>query len=160
MPLNSKIRDEKDIDLILWYIKSDLNSIHPSNDSVRILLQYFQPLFDLTLGIAVSVNNEIIASNYLTSENKDALQSNFNESLKNQLLWSNYAESDIYKNLRQAKLPYIDEAKSILIIPIEKCFRESIKALFILFSRLTKEDFTMASNDPLNYIVDYLKDST
>lgn len=156
MPLNNKIRNEKDIDLILWYIKSDLNSIHPSNDYIRIVLQYFQPLFDLTLGIAVSVNNEIIASNYLTSENKEILQSNFNESLKNQLLWYNCAESDIYKNLNQAEFPYIDEAKSIIIIPIEK---ESIEATFILFSRLTKIDFTMTSNDPLNYILDYLKDS-
>lgn len=131
-------RDKRDVDKIFWYIRSDLFSIHPSNDKHRIFLQYFQPLFDLTLGIAYQINNKIIASHYLPPENENILRTVFNKFvLDQQPLWLPCAYWDTYNSLKQSNFPYIEDSKSCLIFPIPG---SNDKSSFILFSRLIKEN--------------------
>ena len=66
-------RDKTDIDVIFSYIYADLVSIYPSNDLFRIFLQYFQPLFDLTLGAAY-IEEDIIATSCLLEKQKNDLK--------------------------------------------------------------------------------------
>ena len=127
-----KSRDKGDVDKIFWYIRSDLFSIHPSNDKQRIFLQYFQPLFDLTLGIAYQKNNKIIASHYLSPKDETVLKTFFNKYVLNQQpLW---LSCDTYNSLEY--LPYIKDSKSCLIFPIPS----NVEGFFVLFSRLSKEN--------------------
>lgn len=146
-----KPRDEGDVNKIFWYIRSDLRSIHPSNDVHRIFLQYFQPLFDLTLGIAYQINNKIIASHYLSPKDEDVLEPFFNKYVSNQqTLW---LSCDTYNSLKC--FPSIKDSKSCLIFPIPG---SNDKGSFILFSRLIKEDHAEKFLDSINsQIADCIK---
>jgi len=144
-------RNKQDIDEIFSYIYSDLTSIHPSNEYFRIFLQYFQPLFDLSLGLVYLQNNEnIISSYYLSSKNELVLKKFFKKINNKKFFecsnWETY-------ELPVDQFPYIADAKSCFIFPIKinGCFQESgnyyyddndpIKGHFYLFSRLELNTF-------------------
>lgn len=148
-------RNEKDIDEIFSHIYSDLISIHPSNDPFRIFMQYFQPLFDLTLGIFFT-ERDFIATSCLSSSQKDMLKKFVTSKNTTSITWSNCKEckNESYRKLKN-NIFHIKEAKSCLIIPIkvEGCITkingthnycsEKLIGSFYLFSRLSEQSNTL-----------------
>lgn len=143
--LPDESRNETDIDKIFSYIYADLVSIYPSNDPFRIFLQYFQPLFDLTLGVAYIIEEDIIAASCLLEKQKNGLEGLL-KTLKNSW-WLNCEHCEPCKELKDS-IPHISESKSCLNIPIkvvgcfqkndtvrDYCSEEKIGS-FLLFSRL------------------------
>lgn len=148
-------RNEKDIDEIFSHIYSDLISINPSNDPFRIFMQYFQPLFDLTLGIFFT-ERDFIATSCLSSNQKDLLKNFLTSKNTTPTTWSNCEEckSESCRELKN-NIFQIEEAKSCLIIPIkaEGCIHETngnhsycsekLIGAFYLFSRLPEQSNTL-----------------
>ncbi|MBC8487223.1 MAG: hypothetical protein H8D45_14435 [Bacteroidetes bacterium] len=148
-------RNEKDIDEIFSHIYSDLISIHPSNEPFRIFLQYFQPLFDLTLGISFT-ERDFVATSCLVPSQKQILQRFATSTNKTSITWSNCEECKT-ESCRELKnnIFHIKDAKSCLIIPIkvEGCiseingthnyYSEKLIGSFYLFSRLPEQSNTL-----------------
>lgn len=147
-------RNEKDIDEIFSHIYSDLISIHPSNDPFRIFMQYFQPLFDLILGIFFT-ERDFIATSCLSSSQKDMLKNFLTSKNTTSITWSNFKECKSLSYEELNNIFHIKEAKSFLIIPIkvDGCITEingthnycseKLIGSFCLFSRLPEQSNTL-----------------
>ncbi len=154
-------RNEKDIDVIFSYIYSDLTSIHPSNDPFKIFLQYFQPLFDLTLGLA-HIQENIISTGYLSISQENGIKNLIESKTAKEWLLCNECPSVKCIELKKS-IHYLNDAKSCLILPIKvegcsvgneaagnRCYSpEKELGSFILYSRI-------GTQIPIKDICDYL----
>ncbi len=120
-------RNKSDIDEIFSCIYTDLTSIHPSNEYLGIFLQYFRPLFDLTLGVAC-FNGKITSTNYLSDDAKDALKQQ-TKSLRNNFSRITLCTDELPSTVKSELSPFIEECSSCMYIPIliEGCSDRQIK---------------------------------
>lgn len=157
-------RNKEDVDEIFSHIYSDLTSVHPSNECFRIFFQYFQPLFDLVLGVVclkINKKENIIATSYLDSQMLDELKKVCDTALEShEPVCVAFEDCEHCKQLKQKGVYHVDRGNSCLILPVWiegcTCSRVYYKGCwigsFVLFSRLSKERF----GDPEKPLLDHI----
>lgn len=146
------LRDEKDINEIFSYIYTEFTSLHQNNEPLRILLQYFAPLFDLALGAVVFNKKNIkplITYPLYNQENIAYVWDSINKVKPNENpKWINL-QNQYLQTILEKYNKIKPEIKSFCMIPIKgiECIQNDrpsnpiIIGWFALFSRLEKDKF-------------------